>query len=393
MYYGWIIVIANFFIAFLVGGFIFYSFTGFFEAIVKDMGFTYTQVSLAGSLRGLEMGLFAPLAGWLVDRFGARRLASTGIVISGSGMLLLGLTRSLLSFYGAFLIIALGAGLCSTVVLISSVVSWFERNQGLAIGIVTSGFALSGIILPLLVYLIDSLGWRETVLLAGLLILSCGIPLSLLLRESPLQCASSAHKASSRSLMSIVKERNLFVLSLCEGLRFMVVSTVVIHIMPYLTSIKVERVTASFIASSIPLLSIAGRFGFGFLSDIMDKRLTMALTYSFVVAGMWLLVQGMVLPFAFFFALGYGGGISVRGTLLSDYLETGNYGKALGVLMGFSSVGGVIGPSLAGAVFDSKGTYEPVWLLYMLASISSAVLVLFLDDRKRSKGVDHFQSL
>jgi MFS family permease len=308
-------------------------------------------------------------------------------------MLLLGLTRSLLSFYGAFLIIALGAGLCSTVVLISSVVSWFERNQGLAIGIVTSGFALSGIILPLLVYLIDSLGWRETVLLAGLLILSCGIPLSLLLRESPLQCASSAHKASSRSLMSIVKERNLFVLSLCEGLRFMVVSTVVIHIMPYLTSIKVERVTASFIASSIPLLSIAGRFGFGFLSDIMDKRLTMALTYSFVVAGMWLLVQRMVLPFAFFFALGYGGGISVRGTLLSDYLETGNYGKALGVLMGFSSVGGVIGPSLAGAVFDSKGTYEPVWLLYMLASISSAVLVLFLDDRKRSKGVDHFQSL
>lgn len=382
MYYGWFVVIADFFIAFLVGGFIFYSFTGFFEAIVRDMGFTYTQVSLAGSLRGLEMGLFAPLAGWLVDRFGAKKLTTIGIVVSGSGMIMLAFTRSIISFYGAFLIIALGAGLCSTVVLISSVVSWFEKNQGLAMGIVTSGFALSGIVLPFVVYLIDSFGWRETVALAGLLTLGFGVPLSLVLKENPSRSTKSTGLKTSKSLLTIVREKNLLLLSLGEAARFMVVSTVVVHIMPYLTSIRVDRVTASFIASSIPLLSIGGRFGFGFLSDVINKRVTMALTYAFVVAGMWLLSKRMILPFVFFFALGYGGGISVRGTLLSDYFDAGNYGKALGILMGFSSIGGVVGPSLAGAVFDTKGTYQPVWLLYIAISILSTILVLLLEQKE-----------
>jgi len=68
-FYGWWIVLACFFIGLYVGGAVFYGFTAFFEPIRKEFGWTYTQISFAASLRGMEMGLFAPLVGFLADRF------------------------------------------------------------------------------------------------------------------------------------------------------------------------------------------------------------------------------------------------------------------------------------------------------------------------------------
>ena len=69
VFYGWWIVVASFFIAICMGGVIFYGFTAFFEPIMDELGWSYTQVSLATSLRGLQMGLLAPLMGMFVDRW------------------------------------------------------------------------------------------------------------------------------------------------------------------------------------------------------------------------------------------------------------------------------------------------------------------------------------
>jgi hypothetical protein len=71
VFYGWWIVGAAFFIALYVGGTVFYGFTAVFEPIAGDLGWNYTQISLAASLRGLEMGLLAPLSGILIDRWGS----------------------------------------------------------------------------------------------------------------------------------------------------------------------------------------------------------------------------------------------------------------------------------------------------------------------------------
>lgn len=71
IYYGWWIVLANFTIVFYVAGTIFYGFTAFIEPLVPEFGWSYTQVSLVFSIRGLEMGILAPVVGLLVDRFGS----------------------------------------------------------------------------------------------------------------------------------------------------------------------------------------------------------------------------------------------------------------------------------------------------------------------------------
>ena len=104
IFYGWWIVLACSLIGLYVGGIIFFGFTAFFEPIREEFGWSYAQISLAISLRGLEMGVFAPVVGFLVDRFGARKLILWGTITLGFGLILLSLTQSLPSHAILFLI-------------------------------------------------------------------------------------------------------------------------------------------------------------------------------------------------------------------------------------------------------------------------------------------------
>ena len=128
IFYGWWIVLAGFMISLYVGSVVFFGLTAFVEPIIHEFGWSYTQVSFASSLRGLEMGLFAPLVGFLVDRFGSRKLVFLGIIVIGLGLILLSRTQSLFMFYGAYVLIAFGAGGCTSVVLMVAIANWFNRN-------------------------------------------------------------------------------------------------------------------------------------------------------------------------------------------------------------------------------------------------------------------------
>ena len=168
IFYGWWIVLACFFIAFYVAGIIFYGFTAFIDPLVAEFGWSYAQISFAASLRGLEMGIMAPLVGFLVDRFGSRRLLTSGIIILGFGIILLGYTRSLFMFYCSFVLMAFGAGGCTSVVTLTAIANWFDKNVGKAMGVMVSGFGASGLLIPAIVWLIGVYGWRTAVIMLGI---------------------------------------------------------------------------------------------------------------------------------------------------------------------------------------------------------------------------------
>ena len=108
IFYGWWIVAAAFVTGLYMAGVVFYGFTTIFEPIADELGWSYTQVSLASSIRGLEAGLLAPLVGLLVDRWGPRRLVFSGVIFTALGLLLLGQIQNLGMFYASFLLLALG---------------------------------------------------------------------------------------------------------------------------------------------------------------------------------------------------------------------------------------------------------------------------------------------
>jgi len=395
VFYGWWVVLACFFIGFYIGGTIFYGFTAFFEPIRREFGWTYTQISLAASLRGLEMGIFDPFVGFLADRFGSRKLILWGTILVGFGLILLSLTRSLTMFYGSFLIIAFGAGGCASVVTMTVVANWFHSKVGIALGVMVSGIGASGLMLPLIVRLIDISGWRTTFVILGFGMWVLGIPLSFIIRNRPEQYGylpdgeqssdsipdiEIQSKGPEIGLRQALRMKSFWYLNAIELIRMMTVVAVITHIMPYLSSLAISRSTGGLIAGAIPIFSIIGRFGFGWLGDATDKRYALALSFCLMSIGLLVFCYVQVIwvscVFLLLFSPGYGGGMVLRGAILREYFGRESFGKILGIIMGCAAVGGIIGPTLAGWVFDILRSYQPIWFIFCGLTGLTALLTL-----------------
>lgn len=395
IFYGWWIVVACFFISFYVGGVIFFGFTAFLEPIRVESGWSYAQISFAASLRGLEMGLLAPVVGFLVYRLGSRTLILCGTITVGAGLIFLSLTHSLAMFYGAFLLISFGAGGCTSVVTMAVVANWFRRKVGTAFGVMASGFGAGGIIVPAIVWSIGAYGWRATLVILGLTMWAMGIPLFFVIRNKPEQYGyapdgeefttpDATHEFECEeekgSFKDAIKSSAFLSLNIAEAVRLMTIAAVATHVMPYLSSLGIPRSICGYVAAAIPLCSIIGRFGFGWLADIHDKRYVLALTFFFMGIGVFVFCYvetlWVIIPFLLLFPPGFGGSMVLRGAIIREYFGRDAFGKLLGITMGSASIGGIIGPTFAGWMFDTMGSYKPVWLIFCGVSILATLLTM-----------------
>jgi MFS family permease len=122
------------------------------------------------------------------------------------------------------------------------------------------------------------------------------------------------------------------------------------------------------VAGAVPIIGIAGRFGFGWLSDFIDKKRLMATTFFLIAIGVlafgYAYMGGwLVFLYLISFPIGQGGTMVLRGAIVREYFGKSSFGKMMGVMMGSGAIGGIIGPTLAGWVFDVYGSYHPIWLL------------------------------
>ena len=395
IFYGWWIVGACFFIAFYVSSVVFFGFTVFFEPLVQEFGWSYTQVSFASSLRGMEMGIISPMIGYLVDRFGSRKLLLSGTATVGIGLICLSLTNSLFMFYLAMLLVSFGGGGCTSVVTMTAVSRWFRKHIGKALGIMSAGFGISGLMVPVIVILVDTVGWRTSLVILGLGMWIIGIPMSFIVRDSPekygylpdgapLQDITPQHESHitppAVRMRDLLKTRSFFFLNLTECIRFTVLASVILHIMPHLSESGISRSSAGIIAAAIPLISIGGRFGFGWLGDIIDKRFVTSMAYCCMAVGMIALIfvntTWGISIFFLSFPAGFGGLSVLRGTILREYYDSRNFGSMMGIMMGFAAVGGIIGPTLTGWIFDTVGNYRFIWGIFSLLLFSAVPLIL-----------------
>jgi len=153
------------------------------------------------------------------------------------------------------------------------------------------------------------------------------------------------------------------------------------------------RSTASAVAGAIPLIGIIGRFGFGWLGDIFDKRLVLAVTLVFISFGILAFsrVQNewAILPFLILFPLGHGGSMVLRGAILQEYFGRNSFGKILGIIMGSASIGGIIGPTLAGWFYDTSGKYHLVWYVFFILLNAGIALILKIKPVRAVKTLDN----
>ena len=399
MFYGWYVVGACFLIILYVAGVVHFGFTAVFEPIAEEFGWSYAQISLAASLRGLEMGLLAPLMGLLVDRWGPRRMIFGGSILVCIGFLALSRVSSLSMFYGAFALLAIGMSACTGTVLMTAVSNWFRRKAGIAIGIVASGFGLGGLFVPVITKSIDVLQWRMTVFAAGLGMLVTVLPLSLIIRHKPehygYQPDGEMSNAAEPSRVQVLaastevniparqalRKRAFWHIAISAMCHSFVVGAIVTHIMPYLSSLGIARSISSLVALVLPVTSVGGRLSSSWLGDRFGRRQIFTAGFALMTIGllffgnvtaerMWLLV-----PFIITFSLGWGCNVTTRLSLQREYFGRDSFGAIVGFTSGLMMLGNMIGVPLAGWVFDTWSTYQGVWLGYSALTLVGAILV------------------
>ncbi|MBN2060831.1 MAG: MFS transporter [Deltaproteobacteria bacterium] len=405
MFYGWYIVGACVVISMYFSGTIHIGFTTIVEPIAREMGWTYTQISLAVSMRGLETGLLVPVAGFIIDRWGPRSLLFGGSFFTGIGLLLLSRVHSLTMFYVSFAIICIGMSALPSGLLMSAVANWFRKHESLAMGITASGVSLGGILIPFVTAIVDNYGWRHSVFIIGLGAWLIPMPLSLMLRHKPEKYGylpdgdslpdteNKKNPVSEKRLMPHMNTKqamstfSFWILSLgCLGI-MMTTNAVLTHIMPFFSTIGVERSLSRFIISAVPIIGIIGRVGFGWIGDRIDKVKIATLALSLNSLGVWILffITGdrlwLSIFFIVLFGIGWGGFVPMQSGLVIKFFGRDHMGTIIGFINSIMMVGMMTGAPLTGWIYDMRGSYKAAW--FIMGSMLAIITIIFFAALRR----------
>lgn len=383
VYEGWLVVGSAAFTVLLIGASFFYGFGTIFNEVIDEFGWSVAATSLAFSLRSEVGGIAAPFVGGLIDRLGARRVILGGIVISALGVLLMSYIQNLLHFYLAMIVIALGSSAAGGQVGLAAIATWFETRRAAAMSIMTLGGGLGGLLVVVIAWLVEMLGWRDALRVLTLVMLTAGVWAGAQVRNRPDghpqpldgrryydEVGTELPRAAKWGIpwRQAVRTRAAVFMSLAMiALAFGTTSVVVLQI-PYLESdLGTSKAVAGASVTVLTVVSIVGRLGFGFLADRYSKRLMLAVSTVLVVLGIVVLAAADTLAVALLgiilFAPGFGGSIPVRPALIADYFGTRYFGTINGLGALVMTTGGAAGPWLAGVLVDRTGTYEAAWWL------------------------------
>lgn len=398
IFYGWWIVGAGIGVQVLLTGLLMQAFGVYVSVLQADFGWSKTALSAAFSMQRVESGILGPIQGWMLTRYGPRNIMRVGLVMFGVGFLLFSQIDSLLQFYLVFLLMAVGASLGGFMAVITALVNWFDRRRSTAMGIAYTGLSLGGLVVPLVAWSLDSLGWRTTATISGLLVLTLGLPLTQLVRTRPEDYGeypdgidpatrrgaqadgeSSAEEEAEPEFTAreALRTRAFWFISIGHGLAVLMVSAIMVHLVVNLNEeMGYSLQTAALVVALMTLLQTFGQVGGGFLGDRFNKRIILTLTMLGHGSAIIVLAFATNYLMVLFFAIVHGIAWGVRGPILHSY-RAECFGRAsFAQVLGFSSMivmfGMTSGPLVAGILADRTGDYQLAFLILgIIASLGS----------------------
>jgi MFS family permease len=398
MFFGWKVAIASAIILGLQSSLILQAFGNYAVVLQDRFGWSKTTISVAYSFNRAESGLLGPLHGWMLQRFGNKRVMQVGAVIIVIGFVWFSQISSPLWFIVSFFVIAVGAGLSGFMTVNTEVVHWFARHRAKALSLTGLGIAAGGLFAPLIVVALTQLGWRATAVLSGLLLGSVTLALSQMFGSSPakrglpldgIENPSPAIGRQAASLSAVhltarqaVRTSAFWYLAIGHAAALLVVGSVIAHLSLYLTEEQGYTLQgASFVLAGITVTQIIGMAVGGVLGDRLDKRWLSAGAMFGHVAGLLMLTFATSALMVWGFVVLHGLAWGMRGPLMSA-LRADYFGStAFAQIMGYTSLilmfGMVGGPLLAGILADVTGSYQTGFtILAVLAASGSAMFAL-----------------
>jgi MFS family permease len=398
IFYGWFVVAAAFAVTFVGLGSA-YTFSAFVGPLQQDFGASRGSVSLVFSLAGFVYFALGMVSGPLSDRWGSRRLAIIGMLLTGAGLAAASVARSLTEVYVAYgLGVGLGVG-CSYVPAIGAVQRWFVRRRGLASGLAVSGIGVGTLVLPPLAsFLIDTIGWREAYLALGGIAVVVGGGMALLIENDPRDRglypdgdALRVSQAPGMSVRDAVTSRQFVGLYASCLLCSFAVFVPFAHLVPYALDHGVTRSASAVLMAMIGVGSTGGRFFLGGLADRMGRSNALLLTFlgMALTLGFWAFATGFcsLVVFAAAYGIVYGGWVALLPATVMDYFGGRNVSGIIGILYTSVAFGTLIGPSAAGFVFDLIHSYTLPLLAGACANVIAAAIMAASSKPSKMGGV------
>jgi sugar phosphate permease len=374
---------------------------GAYVAILRDdMGWTKTQLAGAAALHQVEAAVLGPLLGWVIDRFGAQGVIRFGVFVFGIGFMLLSQIETLLGFYGAFIVVALGASLAGFFPLNVALIHWFERKRARALSSMQFGFALGGIAMPAVAWSLATFGWRPTAFASGVLIIVLGFPLSLVIRRRPedygervdgepappqsddATTSEPAQPARDFTAREALHTPAFWLLALGHGFALFVVSAVNVHAITHMKEGLGYTLEGASLVILVQTLSQLGGIAAGwFIGDRYDKRILSAACMFMHMAGLLSLTyavnQAMVIGFAVMHGFGWGLRGPFMQALRADYFGRRAIGLILGLSFMIVVLGQIGGGMISGILADATGNYRMGFtVVALLAGLGSIFFLL-----------------
>ncbi len=378
------IVITAFLSLFALVGFAYYGLPFFFDFMTKEYGWSRTVITSGNALGKLLVGpLFGFIAGWLIDKYGPRRLMMAGVLMMGTALIGLSFADSLPLFYLFYIFNALGyvcGGPLPCQVLISR---WFDKDRGKAMGIAYLGIGAGGAVVPLIAAGLEkTYGWHTSLAILGVMVILIAFPMVFFIRGASSLEGTHVQREPSVPVKTILTNKNFYLLAIGSMCAIGVVGGVNQHLKLYLRDLEFTQAQAAHVISLVLLSSLVGRVLMGWLADLFPRKYIMILIYLIVASAIpFLLVPdftGRIYIFSVIFGIGLGGDYMIIPLMAGDLFGVRALGRTMGIILVADGVAESLFPMFLGAMHDAQNTYTNAFIILICIALAGALIVSFL---------------
>ncbi|MES1218439.1 MAG: MFS transporter [Bacteroidota bacterium] len=366
-------------------GIMFYGLPFFYDFWVKDFGWSRATVTSGNAFAKVLVGLLGFFAGWLIDRFGPRRLMISGILMGGLALVGLSTVTALWQFYIFYVLTALGymcGGPLPNQVLTSR---WFDKSRGKAMGFAYLGIGVGGMFVPQIAKSLNlHFGWHQALMWLGIIMIAIALPMALIVKENPeLKPDEIKPGEPTIPLKSMLKSRAFYLLVIGSMCSIGAVSGTSQNLKLFFSlDLKYTQSEAANVISLVLFSSIIGRLLMGWLADKFQKKYVMILIYILVAAAIPLLyfaaTPGVIYLFAFIFGMGLGGDYMIIPLMAAELFGVRVMGRIMGLVLTADGISEALSPFLVGWLRDKGDSYANGFAALIILAVIGIIAIAML---------------
>lgn len=356
----------------------------FVDPLRRQFGWTLGQTALAATIVTIVLVPVSPLQGYLVDRFGGRRIVIVSIPLFAAAYgSLYFLPDSLGAFYAFWLLITVCATGLWPLSYLRSTASWFDHRLGFALGVTNSGVGVGNVIIPAMAgWLLSEYGWRLTYLILAATALLVTWPLSLIwLRDRVPQALVAAGGGGRQAIGCGVKWRSetFATIAVVFFLMGAASSGLLVMQVPMLRAAGIGPLAAAGIASVGGMAMIIGRLATGYLLDLLHASRVLGSLILASSIGAILYALGITAAdapvAAILIGLAIGAEFDGLSYVLPRYFPRSAFGKLYGAVFAIFQLGSGAGIGVIGLSHDALGSFKPsMWVLSAAMVVAGLVV-------------------